>query len=156
MLTGVERIIVGKHLEMSRRVFVSGEADKAYFACLFRFRHGYDYAAFREVSFRVVVVNAFMHLPQVNVIGFKATQRIFKLFHRNLFVALVCADLRHQEYFVASPDESLAHVLFALTLVVLPSVVHEVDAGVSRFLNDAKRFLFVLVLADVRAADADD
>ncbi len=48
---------------MNRRVFVSGEAHEANFARALRFRDGFDDPSRCEVSFRVVVIDAFVDLP---------------------------------------------------------------------------------------------
>ena len=87
----------------------------------------------------VVVVDHFMNLPKIKMVGLQTPQRLFELPHGHLLVAAVGADLRHQEHTVASPAQRLAHPLLAAMIVVLPGIVHERDAGINRFVKDPRR-----------------
>ena len=79
----------------------------------------------REVQVRVVVVDAFMHLPEVEAVGVQPPQRLFELAHRLALAASVRAHLGHQEDAVAPIAYRLAHHHFRTAVVVLPRVVHE-------------------------------
>jgi hypothetical protein len=57
----------------------------------------FDHAASREMALRIVVVDAFVHLPEIEMIGPQAPHRFVKLAQRHRGVAPVRADLRHQE-----------------------------------------------------------
>ena len=74
------------------------------------------------------------------MVALEPAQRLRELPHRDSSIAPVRADLRHQEDVIPPVDERFSHALFALPLVVFPSVVHERDAGVDRGVHDADRF----------------
>ncbi len=80
-----------------------------------------DRAAFGENQVGIVIVNHFVNLPNIQMIGPQAPQRFFEHSHRKLFISLVRADLRHQENLVALPFQALAHPLFALAEVIIPN-----------------------------------
>ena len=135
---------------------VAGEADVAHLARFFGLVQRLDHAALGKVPLGVVVVDALVDLPQVEVVGLQALQRLFELPQAHLLVAAVGADLGHQEDLVAPPLESLAHPLLALAVVVLPGVVEEVHAGVDGLVNDGDGFLEGGSVAQAVAAHADD
>ena len=104
----------------------------------------------------VVVVDALVDLPQVQVVGSQPPQRLVELAHRDPRVAAVRADLRHQEHRVAAIGNRASHPLFALAPVIFPGIVEEVNAGVYCFVHDAHGFGAVFRVAEVVAAESDD
>src|SRR4029453_12656700 len=65
-------------------------------------------------------------------------------------------ELRHQKHSLAVPvAQRVPHASLALAVVIIPAVVHEVDAAVDGASNDADAFGRVLGPADVVSAEAD-
>ena len=104
----------------------------------------------------IVVVDAFMNLPEIEPICAQPAQRIFQHPHRDPTISAVRADLRHQKDAIAAADESAPHPLFGTAIVVFPGVVEEVDAGVDRFVRDALRLFVGRRRRQRIAAHADD
>ena len=86
---------------------------------------------------RIIVVDDFVHLPQIKVVCLQPPQRLLQLLHRDLAVASVGTHFRHQEHFVAPAAERLAHPFFAPAVVVFPGV--ERQASIDGFMHDAHR-----------------
>ena len=101
-LTRIPWIVVRQHLQVERRRFVAGEADVADLALDARAVQRLDDAAAREVPGRLVVEDHLVNLPEVEVVGAQAPQRVFELPHRNFAIASVRADLGHEEDLVAA------------------------------------------------------
>ena len=99
---------------------------------------GFDHSAGGEVQIGIVVVDDFVNLPQIEMIGLETFQRFFELPHGHLFIAAMRADLGHQKHFVAFAGQRLAHPFLAAMVVVFPGVVEEVDAGVDGFVDDLR------------------
>ena len=74
---------------------MAGEADVTNLALALRAIECFDHAAAREVLVGVRVVDALVNLPEIEVIGPQALQRLVQLTHRDGRVAPVRADLRH-------------------------------------------------------------
>src|SRR5438034_9595078 len=104
----------------------------------------------------IVEVDALVNLPQIQVVGPQAPERLVELPHCDNRVASVRADLGHQEDRVPAIGDGTAHSPLALALVILLGVVEKVDSGVERFMNDSYRLDDRLRLAEVVAAEADD
>jgi hypothetical protein len=84
----------------------------------------------------------------------KAIERFVDLAGGGLFGAAI--DFSHEEDFVAiAVAESLAHPNFAAAIVVVPTIVHEINATIDGGADDSDPF-FLGRLADVIAADPDD
>jgi hypothetical protein len=96
-----------------------------------------DDAAAREVTIGIVVVGAFVHLPQVEMVGLQPPERVFELAHRDLRIPSVGADLGHQEHAIATISDRGAHPDLAFVLVVFPRVVEESHARVNRSVHHA-------------------
>ena len=75
-LAAVEREVVRQHLEVDGRILVTGEADVAHLALRARLLERLDDAAAREVALGLVVVDALVNLPQVEVVGLAAASAI--------------------------------------------------------------------------------
>ena len=129
-LHGVEREVCGEHAQMDAGIFVAGEADEADFALFLRFGEGFGGAAGGEDQFGIVVVDDFVDLPEIEMIGLQAAQGFFEHLHGDVFVAAVGADFGHEEGLVAFAFQGDAEFFFADAVVVFPGVVEEVDAGV--------------------------
>ena len=76
-----------------------------------------------------------MKLHQIDAIGFQARQRVIQLVGGSILVTAI--DFRHQEDFVsiAALRQRIAHPTLTATLVVVPAVIHEVDAAVDGFMH---------------------
>ena len=95
-------------------------------------------------------------LPQVEIVGAQAPQRVFELAHRDSGVAAVRADLRHQEHTVTAVRDRLGPCAVSLeTIVVVPGVVHERDAGIDRSMGEPHRGAVGIRHPEVPAAEAE-
>ena len=93
-------------------------------------------------------------LHQVDAIGLQALQRFLDLFGCQRTGPPV--DFRHQKHFVAvSVAQCLAHSIFAVAVVIIPAVVHEVDAAIDGPANDADSLLLILGHADMKSSQAN-
>ena len=72
-LDGIPGIAVGQHFEMKDGILMAGESDEAYLALFFGEVGRFDAAAGGEDHFRILVVDDFMELPQIDHIGTQAT-----------------------------------------------------------------------------------
>ena len=61
------------------------------------------------MQFGIVLVHTLVNLPEVQVVGAQAAQRLFELAHGFAFAAPVRADLGHQEYLFAAIGDRLSH-----------------------------------------------
>ena len=69
--------------------------------CFFGFERGFGGAVGSEDHFGIVVVDDFVDLPEIEMIGLQPAQRFFQLLHGDVFAAAVGADLGHEERLVA-------------------------------------------------------
>jgi hypothetical protein len=137
------------------RVLVPGKSDVADFARLLRFQERGVRSVFIEDPVRVFEPDNLVMLHEVDAVGFEAAQRFMELFHGFFFRAAI--DLGHEKDFVAvAIAEGFAHADFARAVVVVPRVVHEIDAAIDGLANDFHAELFADALqADVPASQSD-
>src|ERR1022692_2278218 len=104
---------------------------------------------------RVFVSDHFVVLDEIDHVDLEATERLVKLLRRFLFGSAI--DLRHQKYSVpVTITQRFAHADLAGPLVVIPAVIHEVDAAVYGGANDADAQLLIHpVQADMPTPDPD-
>jgi hypothetical protein len=114
--------------------------DEAHFALTLRLHERIDGPAAHEMTLRVVVVDALVDLPEIEVVGPEAPKRLFQLPHRLALVAAMGAELGHQEHLIAAIHQRRPHDLFRLSVVIFPRVVHERDTGVDGRMDDADAF----------------
>ena len=94
---------------------------------------------------RVVEADHLVVLDEVDAVGLEPLQGFIELPGRLLLRTPV--DLGHQEHLVPiAVPEGLAHPDLALTFVVVPGVVHEVDPAIDRGVDDVDRRLLVNML----------
>ena len=135
---------------------MTGETDVAQLARLFRFEERLHGAALGKDPVRVVVAQDFMMLDEVDAIRAHALQGGIDL--RRCLGLGAAVHLGHEEYAVtvAALVECYAHAQFGAALVVVPAIVHEIDATVDALVDQPHRFVVGhRVLADVEAAHAD-
>ena len=153
----LERALLGdfKHVEVDARVFVSGEADVTELPRFARLDERRIGAVVIENAVRILVAENLVVLDQVNAVGLEATEGLFDL--PSGFFFRTAVDLGHQEYLVpVAVAERFAHPGFAGAVIVVPAVIHEVDAALNRVANDADAQLFIHVLeAKVPASQAN-
>ena len=133
---------------------MTGKADKAE-PSLAPPVQSFNGAALREVALRVVVVDEPANLPEIEIIGSQALQRLFELPHRHLRVApgVQTGVIRKTEERV----RDRAPIPLSFAVVVFPGVVERGHAGVDRLVDDAHRLgVFVFALAWEVAAEAED
>ena len=135
---------------------MTGESHVADLPLLFRAIERLDHAARLEVMLRIVIVDAFVHLPEVEIIRSQPSQRLLELPHRHFRVAPVRADLRHQENRFTTIFDRATHPLFAFAVVIFPGVVQEVDTRIDRGVNNPHRFGHRIGFAKMISAEADD
>ena len=82
---------------MNRRILVPGESNKTHFALLLCCQQGFRRAVHRKDQVRIVVINHFMNLPKIQVIGLQPPQRFLQLLHRHILGSPMRAHFRHQE-----------------------------------------------------------
>jgi hypothetical protein len=97
-----------------------------------------------------------VNLPEIKMIGSQTPQRFVKLAQRHVGVASVRADLRHQEDRIPAIGDGPSHSALALSVVVLPGIVEEIDAGVDCFVNNPHGLGDCLDFAEMKAAETDD
>jgi hypothetical protein len=99
-----------------------------------------DHTAFHVAALGIVVVRDLVHLPEIEMVRLQPAKRVVELAHRDVCTPAVRAHFGHEENLIAPAGERLAHTLFALSVVVLPRVVHERDARVDGGVNQAGAF----------------
>ena len=137
----VEGKVVRQHAPVNAGIFVSGESDRPHFPLLLSLQQRLSRAARGEDQVRISFVNHFVDLPDVQVIGLQSPQRFFQLLHGHIFAASVSADFGHDHGLVALPFQRGAQHFFAVTVVIVPGIVEEVDARIHRH---ARRFRWLL------------
>src|SRR5215470_17683958 len=140
---------------MNVRAFVASETDKPEFPGLLRFQDSFQRATRGKDAVRVGVTNHFVKLKEVEVVGLEATERLVNLARGGRLSAPV--DFGHDERLLAiAIAQSFAHPDFALTAVVVPAVVQEIDSIIDASPNDAYGFrLGEFRLAQVKSAEAN-
>src|SRR5438132_7291599 len=114
---------------MDVRTLVAGESDVSNLASLLGLQGSFHAAAGAKDAVRISHANHFMKLPEVEVIGLQPLQRFIELLGGRLFGLAV--NLGHKECFLPiSVAQRLSHANLALTFVVIPTVIEEVDAVV--------------------------
>lgn len=68
-LTGVEGKAMAEHLEMQCRIFVAGEPDEPDFSLLLGVQKRFGRPAGRKMTIRIVLVNDFVNLPEIQIVG---------------------------------------------------------------------------------------
>ncbi len=128
---------------------------KRIFTLLFRFAERFRGAIRADEQVRVVVPADSVDLPEIEMVGLQAAERLFEHFHGEARFAAVRADLGHQENFVAAALQALAHPVFGFAAMVFPAVVEEGDAAIDGFLDDSNRSGDVWRIAEMVAAKAE-
>ena len=96
-----------------------------------------------------------MVLQQVDHVGLQALEGLIDLPGGLLLGAAV--DFGHEKYPVAiAVFQSLAHADLTAAIVVIPAVVHEVDAGIDGGADNPDTVFLVLLPANVVATQSDD
>src|SRR5438045_2873422 len=140
---------------MDARILVSGEADVAELARLARLDERSIRTLGVEDPVRILETDHLVVLDQIDAVGLQSAERVVELSRRLLLRSAI--DLRHQKDLVAvSVAKCLPHSDLAGALVVVPRVVHEVDAAIDGAVHDAKSELLAYGRqAKVPAAEAD-
>lgn len=144
-----------KHSKMHVRILVSGEANVAGSSRPPRFEQCLCSTLFIEETIRIFEANHFVKLQEIDVIDLEPTQRFIDLFGRRFSSPSV--KFRHQEHTIAiAIGQCFAHANLTVAIIVIPAVVHERQPAIDRRPHDPNAFLFVLNLADMRTAQAED
>ena len=101
-----------------------------------------------------VIANHFMELEQIDLIRLQPSQGFIELCRSSGFVPAV--DLGHQEGFLAiAIAQGFAHSNFALSTVVVPAVIEEVDPFIDSRANNANALFGIALLAEVVPSEPD-
>src|SRR5215510_3931902 len=144
-----------QHVTVNTWILVTSEAEET---CLARLLCG-DERRVRsflvEDAMRILETQDLVMLDQVDVVCLQTPQRLIELFRCLLLCTTV--DLGHKKgSFAITIAQCLAHAPFTGAVVVIPTVVHEVDAAINRGTDQANTQLFVDRLeAQVPATEAD-
>src|SRR6188474_2171588 len=103
---------------MDVRIFVTGETDVSNLAGGFRPFERFHDAAPGEMAVGIVVVHAFVDLPEIEVVGPKPPKRFVELTQRGLPVTTVRAHLGHEEDGIPAISDRPSHAPFALAVVI--------------------------------------
>jgi hypothetical protein len=139
-LYGVEgEVVFTRELEgmqVNARIFVAGEADVADLAGPLRLDQRSVRALLIEDAVRVLVADHLVMLHQIDGVDTETPERFVELTRRLTLRAAV--DLGHQKRLAAiAVAERLAHADLAGALVVVPTVVEEIDAAIEGRADDA-------------------
>jgi len=77
-LNGVEGEIMGKHFQMNFRIFMPGKTDKTHLALLLGREQSFRGSIGSENQLWIILINDFMNLPEIEMIGLQATKRFFE------------------------------------------------------------------------------
>ncbi len=132
---------------------MAGEAYEPYFALALSLRQRLGSASLADKKVRIVVERHAVNLPEIQVIGLQAAQRLVEHGERQILVASVRAYLGHQENAVTHAFESFAHPVFTLAAMILPAVVKEGDPGGDRILHQTYGRSLVFGVAQMMAAE---
>ena len=89
------------------------------------------------------------------MICLEAVQGLFEHAEREVFVAAVRADLRHQENLIALATEGSAHPVLGFTAMVFPAVVKEIDSAIDRLMDEASGGGLVFRITQMMATKAE-
>ena len=123
--------------------------------CFLAWSKRFEDAALAIGQFGVVVEGDAVDLPEVEMVGLQAPQRLLQHLHGQFLAAAVRANLGHQEDFVAPALEAAAHPVFRLAVVVFPAVVEERDARVDGLVDQLDGVVHGLQIAEMMSADAE-
>ena len=106
------------------------------------------------MQLRVVVIDDFMDLPEVQLVPLQPLQRPFQLLYRYFLVTTMGAYLGHEEDFVAPSGERAGQPVLGLAGVILPPGVEEVDSIVDGLVDDVHDLFDRVGIAQVVPAQA--
>src|SRR6516165_1381074 len=144
----------GEHLEVNFGALVSRESNEANLASFLRSKNSLESPTRGEDLIWIGIANHLVELQQVNVVSPKAPERFLELAGG----AGLCAsiDFRHQEgFFTITILEGFPHTNFALSAVVVPAVVQEVDAFIEGLSNNCEALAGIGLLTEVITTDTN-
>ena len=158
-LAGIEvelmTIGLGQHAQMNHGIFVSGEADVTDLARFFGIEHGLKVRCPLQRTGRDPQAGYFLvKLNQVDMAGLETLQRLVDLPGGGSLGPAI--ELSHEKGLLAiAVAESFSHADFALSVVVIPAIIEEIDAAIERGPDDGDADLGILRTADVMAPEAN-
>jgi hypothetical protein len=133
---------------------VTGEADKLGFARALGFDEGFHGSIFGENAIGIIKPDDFVNLQKVEMISLQALQRFFDLFGSRALGAAI--DFGHEKDLLSiAITQSFAHTFLAGSIVVIPAVIHEIDAGIDGVADNPDALIGGSSLANVEAAKPD-
>src|SRR5437667_10206757 len=103
---------------MNRRIFMPCEPEKPHFALPLGFEKSLRRSIWSKYQVRIVLVDHFVYLPHVEMIGLQASQRFFKLAHGHFLVTPMRADFRHHDSAVPLALKCVTQPLLAQALMI--------------------------------------
>ncbi len=157
-LNGVEVEVVFlrdlEHAKVDGWVFVAGESDVADFAGFLRCYGRFNGTARGEDAVGVFEANDLVELDEVDHVSLEAAEGLLKL--SVVFVGGAAVHFGHEEDLLAvAVAKGLPHADFGDAVVVVPTVVHEVDAAVDAGVDELDALGGFLLSADMVASHAD-
>ncbi len=142
-----------KHAMVDDRVFVARKtcvSDLAGFLCLLE---SFDSTALGEAAICILHAQVLVDLHQIDVVRLQPLKRFVNLCGGGLPCTSV--DLGHQKHFgTVAIAQGLAHPYFALTVMVIPAVIHEGDAEIDGRANQVDAVLLFFHEPNVVATHA--
>src|SRR5690242_16437044 len=130
--------------------FMPGEANIAHLPRFLGFEHGFHTATLAENAIRITVPNDLMELHEIDMVRLKSPKRFVNLGGCSFLGSAI--DFAHQECLLPVPvTQSLAHTNFTRAIVVVPTIVEEVDAVIDSCPNNSNALLFGGLAANVIA-----
>jgi hypothetical protein len=124
------------------------------FEAMLGMEHGLRRATGANEEVRVVLEDHAVSLPEVEVVGLQAVERLLEHLQSQRPIAAMRANPGHQENLVAFAAKRGAHPAFRLAAVVFPAVVKEGYAAIDGRVRDADGGLLVVGRAQVMSTEA--
>jgi hypothetical protein len=123
---------------------MASEADEANLSLLFGFDQRFGRSARPYEEVRIVREAYAVNLPEVDVVGLKPAQALFKHLGGERAIATMGTDFGHEEGLVTPSLETFAEPIFGFAAAILPTTVIEGNAAIQSRMDNLDRGLFIL------------
>jgi len=96
-----------------------------------------------------------VNLPEVDVVGLKPAQALFKHLGGERAIATMGTDLGHEEGLVTPPLETFAEPVLGLSATILPTTVIEGNTAVQSRMDKLDRGLFILSYTNMMSSGTE-
>jgi len=143
-----------QHLHVNLGALVSGKSDVSDLAGLFRIRHRLHGSSRGENAVRIARPDDLVELHQVHIRRLQPFQGFIDLPSRRCLVPPI--DLGHEKRLVPVPVlQSFAHADLTRPVVIIPTVIHEIDPAIQRRTDDLDAVGLKELSANMRPAQAN-